>query len=72
MYVPDKQYNPNASEINDMTERQKHEEEMEQVLVRMENASRRKKKSLCWTKLKKVLKINCMMCLLNIIQKQLW
>ena len=46
MYVPDKQYNPNASEINDMAERQRHEEEMEKALARMEKARRRKEKSL--------------------------
>ncbi len=46
MYVPDKQYNPNASELNDISERQKHEEEMEKAFERMERAKARKRKTL--------------------------
>ncbi|MBQ2941390.1 MAG: hypothetical protein IJD97_04065 [Clostridia bacterium] len=48
MYIPQKQYEPNASEINDLLERKKHEEEMEKALERLETAKRRKKKTfLC-------------------------
>lgn len=48
MYIPHKQYEPNASEMNDLLERKKHEEEMEEAFKRMENAKRRKKKTfLC-------------------------
>ena len=43
MYIPQKQYEPNASEINDLLERKKHEEEMEKALERLETAKRRKK-----------------------------
>ncbi|MDO5478124.1 MAG: hypothetical protein Q4G23_03065 [Clostridia bacterium] len=48
MYIPQKQYEPNASEINDLLERKKHEEEMEKALERLETVKRRKKKTfLC-------------------------
>lgn len=48
MYIPQKQYEPNASEINDLLERKKHEEEMEKALERLETEKRRKKKTfLC-------------------------
>lgn len=46
MYTPDKQYNLNQSEENDLLDRRKHEDEMEKVLLRMENAKRRKKITL--------------------------
>ena len=46
MYIPQKQYEPNASEINDLLERKKHEEEMEKAFERIENTKRRRKKSL--------------------------
>ena len=45
MYVPEKQYNPNASDMNDILERQRHEEEMEIAFIRMEKAKRRKQKA---------------------------
>ncbi len=45
MYVPEKQYNPNASEMNDILERQRHEEEMEKAFIRMEKAKIRKQKA---------------------------
>lgn len=45
MYVPEKQYNPNASDMNDILERQRHEEEMEKAFIRMEKAKKRKQKA---------------------------
>ena len=45
MYVPEKQYNPNASDMNDILERQRHEEEMEIAFIRMEKAKKRKQKA---------------------------
>ncbi len=46
MYVPEKQYTPNASELNEIEEEKLREEEMEKAFLRMENLKRRKKKTL--------------------------
>ena len=45
MYIPDKQYTPNASDLNDLEEVKLREEEMEKAFLRMEKSKRRKKKT---------------------------
>ena len=46
MKIPEKQYEPNASEIDDLLEREKREKEMEKAYERLEKAERKRKKTL--------------------------
>ena len=41
MYIPDKQYTPNASDLNELEEEKLREEEMEKAFLRMEKSKRR-------------------------------
>lgn len=46
MQIPEKQYEPNASELDDLLEREKREKEMEKALERLEKTERKRKKTL--------------------------